>query len=655
MAAAALTACAGRGAGPGAPDDRPEAEPRETDDPAARRAGVEGALARLDSLTATASAPRAARIADSLFFRWRAEPGLGEAASEALRREADALAEAGRPMEAAERLEELLAYAGRPGDDRGARAARELARLRVRLGRGPAALRLLDRRPGSWDEALLSTMRAAAREMSLAELTAASSLFRRREVARGLVAAERARVLALAGRTDSARAAARRVLEGGASAVDRETARSVARGEIGPADRDVPRIGLVLPLSGDLASVGRLLREAALVAAAADSVELVVRDDSSRASTVPSILRELERAGVTAVVGPVTSGGLRAAVRARSDLSLPLVSPTASTAPSPSPNVYTLWARSSRVRDLSRSLGERVPVLTGLRRTAILREASGTGRVYEHGFRSGARRGGGWVAAAGTFHPDSTTFAGPVRWLASNAPESLLVGAGDPRTVLQMAPQLSYYGLRTALVAGTSAWGQPAAVRRLEGSFPSRWLTAVFADRTREGTAWAEFRRAYERRYRKGLPPRQLPALAYDAVRWTAGALGSARLPRRGAVARGLTSGSVDGASGSYSARFGRTAVEREVLVRMAADGELHAPDTAALRGWRREAERLVKAGRRRRREEARDDVERWMRRHGDSVRVDSTRIRRREGAPPGEPPAGTAGRSPRRREGDRP
>lgn len=628
---ALAAACAGRAPGPaGGPGAPRDTEGRTDGAPAETGARPAAALSRLDSLIASGAPAEAARVADSLYFRWRSSPAARARAPEALWREARALDESGRPGEAASRLEELLASGSR--DERLARrAAAELARLRIRLGRGPSALRVLDRRPGAVDGDLLDGMREAARGMSVSELGAATSLFRGRDAERGVVAAELARALALAGRADSARAVAERVLETEAAALDRERARSVAEGEIGPEDRRAARVGLILPLSGGLQSVGRLLREAAAVAAAGDSLELVVRDDSSRAAAVPGIVRDLEEAGVTAIVGPVTTAGFGAAVEARSDLSLPVISPAASSVAEPAPNAYTLWAHAARVRDLSRALGGWVPARTGLRRLALLRAGSEAGRAYEHGFRSGARRAGAWVAASGTFDPDSTTFRGPIEWLSSNRPESLLVGAGDPRTVLQMAPQLSFYGLRSALVAGTSAWGQPITVRRLSDGFPSRWISAVFADRTAEGTPWTELRRAYESRYRKELPARQLPALAYDAVRWASVSLGPARLPRRGAVARGLAEGRFVGASGRFSARPGESIVDRDVVVRMAGGGELAPPDTAALRAWRRAAERLVSAGGRRRREGARREVRRWMREHGDSVRVDSARIRERK------------------------
>lgn len=630
--AAALTpACAGGPSaappaegpdpGPGTPDEAVTAPVTRPDE----------ARTRLDSVAAVPSADRRVRAADSLFFRWRGEPSLRSSAAEALWIEARALEEAGRPMEAADRLEELLELAAADDGDRARRAAAELARLRVRLGREPAALRALARFPETGGDARSDRIREAAAGMSAAELGRALELFPAGSAARATVAAERARALALGGRTDSARAAARRALEGDLPEPDRETARAVADGAVTAADRSVPRIGLLLPLSGDLESVGQLLREAATLAADMDSVELVIRDDSSRASTVPRLVRELERQGVTAIVGPVTSDGFRAALEARTDLSLPVVSPAASSAPAPAPNAYTLWERESRVRDLSRTLASWVPSRTGLRKLGLLREASAAGRAYEHAFRSGARRAGGWVAAAGSFEPDSTTFSGPVRWLASNRPESLLVGTGDTRTVLQMAPQLSYYGLRSALVAGTSAWGQPITVRRLSRGFPSRWITAAFTDRTGQDTAWSRFESAYERQYRKGLPAGPLPGLAYDATRWVAASLDVLRLPRRGVVARGLARGSFEGASGTFAARPGASAVDREARVFMAYGGELHAPDTAAIRAWRRKAERLVDAGRRQRRQEARNQVQQWVAQHGDSVRVDSTRIRRRD------------------------
>lgn len=581
-------------------------------------------------MAALGSPERRARAADSLSFRWRSEPGLGAAAAEALWVEARALDEAGRPADAADRLDELLSMGG-AGDELSTRAAADLSRLRVLLGRHPEALRVLAEWPGAGGAERRDRVREAAAGMSAEELADGPGLFPGGSVERGIVATERARALALSGRPDAAREAALAALDGELPDVDRETARAVADGEVDPDDRPVPRIGLVLPLSGELESVGRLLREAAVLAVDGDPVELVVRDDSSRAETVPEIVRELERDGATAVVGPVTSDGFRAAVEARSDPSLAVVSPAASSVSSPSPNAYTLWERRARVRDVSRALGEWIPSRTGLRRLGVLRPASAAGRAREHGFRSGARRGGGWVAVSGTFDPDSTTYSRPVSWLAANRPESLLVGAGDSRTVLQMAPQLSYYGLRSALVAGTSAWGEPITVRRLSGDFPSLWVSAVFTDRTERDTAWTGFRSAYEQRYRRGVPSGALPSLAYDAVRWTAGSLGPGRLPRRGVLSRGLVREEHVGASGRFSARRGASTVEREARIRMATGGEIVDADTAALHSWRRKAERLVEAGRRQRRGQARSEVGRWMEQHGDSVRVDSARILERE------------------------
>lgn len=632
--ATALTlACAG---GPSAtpPAEGPSPDPATPEDAAVTTpvARPDEAMTRLDSLAAVPSAGRRIRAADSLFFRWRAEPSLRAAAGEALWVEARALDEAGRPVEAADRLEELLEVAPSDGA-RARRAATELARISSRIGREPDALRVLARMPEAGGDARSERIREAAAGMSAAELARAQELFPEGSADHGTVAAERARALALGGRRDSARAAARRALEGELPEPDRKTARAVIEGGVPTADADrvPPRIGLVLPLSGDLGSVGQLLREAATLAAGLDSVELVIRDDSSRASTVPRLVRDLERQGVTAIVGPVTSDGFRAALEARTDPSLPVVSPAASSAPPPAPNAYTLWEREARLRDLSRTLASWVPSETGLRKLSLLREASAAGRAYEHGFRSGARRAGGWVAAAGSFESDSTTFSGPVSWLAANRPQSLLVGTADTRTVLQMAPQLSYYGLRSALVAGTSAWGQPITVRRLSRGFPSRWITAVFADRTGQNSAWSRFESAYERQFRKGLPSGPLPALAYDATRWAAASLSELRLPRRGVVARGLARGSFDGASGTFAARPGASTVDREVRVLMASGGELHAPDTAAIQAWKGRADRLVNAGRRQRRQEARNRVQQWIAEHGDSVRVDSTRIRRRQ------------------------
>lgn len=632
VAAAGLLAVAGCAtAGGGGAPAPPEADPG-TDVLAAEEAAreaLEGIRSRVDSLAAAGEADRAAWVADSAYFRWTDDPELAGVALRALWTEAEILAESGRLAEAESRLTELL-EAEVPSDLR-SRAVDRLAELRLRLDQHPGVVALYARYPGISDSAAREDVRAAAEEMSVAELREASRRLEGRESLRAAVEAELARGLALAGAADSARAAAGRALGLQPSPPDRRAARDVEEGRIGPEDRPPLRVGVILPLSGRLEGAGAALREGVELAAGAapggfpeeggaapeGKVELLIRDAGSDPFRVPEIMRELERAGVIAVIAPPEEKSFRAAVRARSDPSLPVISPVAPAGADGIRNVYTLRDRELRVRAIGLAAGEWLARATTFGEVGILRPASPPGREYEKALRAGLRREGGWVAATAEYLPEGTTFEAPARWLAAHSPPAVFAAAEVSRSVLQLAPQLPFFGLREAVVAGPEVWGEPAVLRRLAGSFPEYWLAAVFVDRTDTASAWNRFEERYERVYRRGLPGHGLTAPAYDAYRWVEEGLGDLPLPRRAALSRSLREGSFSGATGTFRPRPELSAVESEVLVLMAHGGELAAPDTVALREWRERAGAINRAVLEKRRREAADRVRRWSAENG--------------------------------------
>lgn len=109
----------------------------------------------------------------------------------------------------------------------------------------------------------------------------------------------------------------------------------------GPAGADAFRIGMLLPLEGDLAEVGRLMRQAADLAAAQANaaggvagrpVELVYQHAGVAPAEGVAGAERLRERGVRAVVGAVASGVTKAALEVTVPARIPLVSP-GSTAP----------------------------------------------------------------------------------------------------------------------------------------------------------------------------------------------------------------------------------------------------------------------------------------------------------------------------------
>lgn len=577
-----LAACASPRESPEGPAEPPGPEPERIPESAEERAGTAALLDRLGSLRSTDPA-RAAAVADSAYFRWRGEVGLGNAALRALHAGAIALEAAGDPVEAESRLEELLS--ADPPEALAGEAARRLASLRIRLGLHPGAVQALDAR---WDHVAgaegLELLRRAAAGLSVSELETA--------------------LRGASGLGPDGRPVLQEELDG-------------LRQRLSGRERPVPRVEVVLPLSGSLEPVGQSLRQGMEVAleahraSGADSVAVVFQDDGSSEERARELVARAGRSDAVAVVGPARSGAFAAAMDEREDPSLLLLSPTATRAPGEGWNAFTLWELEHRERALAGELAGWMSSAAEIRKLAVLRPRGPAGAASEQAFRAGAGRAGGGVVAAAAYVADSTTFESEIGLLAGHDLTGIYVASRDPRTALQIAPQLSYYGLPEAAVAGGGGWSEPAVVRRLRGGSPSLYATAVFTDRE-DDTGWADFKAIYEKKYDRPLSANVLPALGYDAMKAVLAAASSVGLPRRGAVARAITEGAVEGATGRFRLERGVPAARRAAAVRLATDGGLVEADPGRLRAWIREARDRVRVQERRRRENAAARVRRW-------------------------------------------
>ncbi|MFQ5746702.1 MAG: penicillin-binding protein activator [Gemmatimonadota bacterium] len=522
-------------------------------------------------------------MADSLYFAWRDGADGGDRAAQALWLEVRSLEEAGDRRRAGERLESLVGLAGEQRLRR--EAVRHLASLRARTADRPAAIRLLLEHPEALDDRMLELMRASANDLSVTELEALASASAASSKEGSLVRAALARALALSGETSRARAVAARVGDE-ATPRDRVLAADVLAGRVAPA-RDTLRVGVLLPLSGRFGSVGRSVLEGAriafeeyAVAGEGPAVTLVVVDDSSRLETVPSRLAALEAEGVVAVLGPIRSRSLREAARARHDLGLLVLSPTATDARDLPPRAYSMWDRTRRENDVAADVGRWLVGDLGASRVGVLYPDTREGEREYLAFRAAVSRSGGYVADARAYEPDSTTFGGPIGALAAFAPDAVYVTAADERTVLQLAPQLAFYGLRGAIIAGGSAWAAPAVVRRLDPGFANGRIVGTYVDRTAPESAWTRFKVAYEKKYRKGLRNQLLPALGHDAMTSILAALPRDGLARPGAVARSWAGATaLEGATGTFRPVPEEATVSRRTMIRVFSDRSLAAAD----------------------------------------------------------------------------
>ncbi len=611
LAAILLAGCgAGRSGGDGPVGEPTPEVPAEP--PADPGRDAPAALERIRSLLA-ADPARALRLADSAYFALRAR-GAGGPAAETLRLQARAAVASGDTAGAADRLRELLA--AYPDDGAADGAGLALARLlRVRAD-DPGALDVLLRH-GPPDAEARALMRRAAGAMSTAELEAAEDVAARSgspPAARALVLAELAEARARAGRTGPARRAARRALESDPEDPDRQTARSVLDGSVTARSGPV-RIGVLLPDSGRFRAPGRWVRQGmriALEEGEGPDVELVERDVSS--GSTGALAAGLREAGVAAVLGPVRTVGLAEAARAVSGSGLLVVSPTAARAPEGARRAYALHDRTRRELDaaavLGRWVGGRVrPGPVG----AVYPEGELGRRSYLRFRRALGEAGGGWTVASAAYDPDATTHRRAFTEVGAFRPDAVWAGAAGASSLLQMAPQLAYYGIRSALVVGGPDWTRPGTVRRLEPVFTQFRVGAAFqrgGDREEERTVRDRFRAAYETRYRTTLGDNVLPMLGHDAALLVRRAAAAARPPRPRAVARAFAGlAGVEGATGVLDPAPGGGTVGRRVRIRALQDRRLRRTDAAEVRAWLRSAGRLASADARGRRARARRAV----------------------------------------------
>lgn len=605
-------ATAGPGAGPAEPGPREPgpAEPAEPDAADARDlAAAADALEAARSALAAGDADAAAAAADSLYFAVRSRPALDEVAPRALWVEARALERAGELAEATGRLSELLsAY---PDADDADRAARALARLRVRRIDDPGAVRTLLSRPGAVDDSARALLRTAAGAMSVRELEEALDALPSRDGPpgdlRAVVWAELAAARALAGRGEEARTAANRALATDPREPERRRAQDVLDGRIGPPGEPV-RIGLLFPSSGRFEAVGRWLRQGVELALrdggpGGREIELVGEDAAGTGPPGERITR-LEEAGVAAILGPVRSGELEAAAGARVEPGLPLVSPLAARSVS-APATLTLWDRERRELDaaaaLGRWLGREVrPGPVG----ALVPEDEVSRRSHLRFVRALTGEGA-WLVAAETYDPEATTLEEPVSAVAAFGPRAVFAGASGSASILQMAPQLSYYGIRGAVVVGGADWGDPSIVRRLDPSFSQFRVVATYPDREGETGAWSRFRSAFEQTYRTSLGDNVVPALGHDAALLVARALEATRPVRPRALWRALERlEDVEAATGRMRPVPGG-AVARRVRLRAVQERDLAATSAEEARSWLASTGRLRTARARSRRVQA--------------------------------------------------
>jgi branched-chain amino acid transport system substrate-binding protein len=346
------------------------------------------------------------------------------------------------------------------------------------------------------------------------------------------------------------------------------------------AARAAGTLGVVLPLSGELANAGQEALDGILLAsgvlapgalpeaagAPPAGVRLRVRDSGGVPERAAAALRELGAdPAVLAVLGPLTAEEALAAAADADAQGLPTLTLTRHEEVAPGhPNMFRIGLTPGAEAE---RLAEYAAGSLGARRVGILYPQDAYGERMRALFAAAIESRGASVAGASGYDVDSTDFSLPIRSLIRSAGGAPVDPAQPPeleapsvpggfdaifvpdahRAVGLIAPALAFAGIRGVRLLGTSAWNDPALVavgrEHVEG--------AVFTGavvRESASPMLAEFALRFQRGF--GRAPDSLSALGFDATLLVLrGLLGGSRT--RDALREGLVSaGPFQGVSG---------------------------------------------------------------------------------------------------------
>ncbi len=430
--------------------------------------------------------------------------------------------------------------------------------------------------PGGDREAAAQLARQVVSELGLGEIDTLTGRWPASHLLRSVFEVERASLLLAAGHSEEGREAAERALALEPLEPERDRAESIASGEV-ETEQWRPIIGAILPLSGPLAAYGRVAEEGIRLAIDEynerhfDAVTLIVRDDADQYDRAGDLVRELERLGAVAVVGPLRSEGLEHAARGRRDRDLVIVSPTAPENLSFERNTFSLFSTTERVTSGARALAAFAVRDLQIDYFGVMYPSTQEGRSQFAAFADAVRARGGDIVGSVAYDDTATTFQEPLAYLDTFNPQAIYAPASRARDVIVLAPQFSFYGMRGVQVLGDAEWSGPEVLRLVEPRFINGTVISTFLHRSSTSVRWQEFVEMYEREYRKGLQGNLVPALAYDATRLILSAVPWG-FPRRSAIARSFRDiRGMPGATGIFELvpayeelRAGSTGDERE-------------------------------------------------------------------------------------------
>jgi branched-chain amino acid transport system substrate-binding protein len=234
------------------------------------------------------------------------------------------------------------------------------------------------------------------------------------------------------------------------------------------------KVGVVLPLSGELSGFGQAILEGLLVARevlqsqSAERIEFVLVDNAESYSTGSvrsiEIAERLRDEKVSAIIGPLTTPSVVTTALTLSPDSILILSPTSSDydLPQVTSNVFSLNTPSP---SLSRRIARFAVNELNLFRFSVLYPGDLYGQVMAESFIEEVEQLGAKVVITVSFPPSQTTYEKEIKTIALYYPEALYIPARS-EDVIQIAPQIPYYGMYDVHLLGADGWNYIDVTRK---------------------------------------------------------------------------------------------------------------------------------------------------------------------------------------------
>jgi ABC-type branched-subunit amino acid transport system substrate-binding protein len=332
------------------------------------------------------------------------------------------------------------------------------------------------------------------------------------------------------------------------------------------------KVGLLLPLSGPQAALGRELYNAAemgLFEVGDERFTLLVEDTASPAGA-DSAARKLLAQGAKVLLGPVFATDARKIAPIAQGAHVPVLAFTNDQSAA-QPGLYIMGVtpqdQVDRVVNYAAS--------QGIKRFAILAPTSPYGNLVTQSFREAVVNANGIMAQMSLYDPNSPDYTGVVEHLATahkdNPFDALMLPEGGAK-LRQLAPLLPAFQLdtQTVQVLGTGLWATDTTLAQ-ETGLTGAWFATTAPQR------WQDFAERYRSIY--GTKPDQRTGLVYDAITLVV-ALGRAPVPDYSEAALTNVDG-FSGVNGVFRLNVDGT-VERQLAVLEVAPGGATERDSAA-------------------------------------------------------------------------